>query len=147
MPHDACGDWRDSEAEHNRQKLARLHPQLAAELTVAPTVNGHAAVRCDSPDHLPTVGPVADYAAMREVYAKLAHDKNYPLSDSCPYLPNVWVNSAHGSRGLATAPWCAESIAARILGLPDPLSRRLREALHPNRHIIRALVRQHEGGR
>ena len=59
----------------------------------------------------------------------------------------MWVNSAHGSRGLATAPWCAESIAARILGLPDPLSRRLREALHPNRHIVRALVRQHEGGR
>ena len=147
VPHDACGDWRDSEAEHNRQELARLHPQLAAELTAAPTVNGHAAVRCDGPDHLPIVGPVADYAAMRGVYAKLAHDKNYPLSDSCPYLPNVWVNSAHGSRGLATAPWCAESIAARILGLPDPLSRRLREALHPNRHIVRALVRQHEGGR
>lgn len=147
VPHDACGDWRDSEAEYNRQELARLHPQLAAELTAAPTVSGHAAVRCDSPDHLPTVGPVADYAAMRGVYAKLAHDKNYPLSDSCPYLPNVWVNSAHGSRGLATAPWCAESIAARILGLPDPLSRRLREALHPNRHIVRALVRQHEGGR
>ena len=146
IPHDAGSDWREADAEHNRRELERLHPQLAADLSAAPAAAGHAAVRCDSPDHLPTVGRLADYAAMRQVYAKLAHDKNYPLDAPCPWLPDVWVNAAHGSRGLATAPWCAEQIAAEILGLPQPFSRRLREALHPNRHIVRALARQHEAG-
>ena len=142
VPHDDDCGWREEDAAHNRDLLRALHPELAAELLAAPTADGHAAVRCDSPDHLPTVGRLGDMAAMKKIYAKLAHDKNYPLNEACPYLPNVWVNGAHGSRGLATAPWCAEAVAAEILGLPNPLSRRLREALHPNRHIIRRLIRQ-----
>ena len=36
----------------------------------------------------------------------------------------------------------AQSIAAAILGLPDPLSQRIRTALHPNRTIVRAIVQQ-----
>ena len=63
-------------------------------------------------------------------------------SDGKPYLPDAYINSAHGSRGLATAPICAQSIAAAILGLPDPLSQRIRTALHPNRTIVRAIVQQ-----
>ena len=69
--------------------------------------------------------------------------QNYRLDNiPCPYLPNAYINTAHGTRGLATAPICAAAIAAEILGLPHPLSQRLRTALHPNRAIIRAIVRQ-----
>jgi hypothetical protein len=104
---------------------------------------GHAALRCDSLDHLPVVGALGDIAAMQSAYAKLALDKNYRLDNiPCPYLPNAYINTAHGTRGLATAPICAAAIAAEILGLPHPLSQRLRTALHPNRAIIRAIVRQ-----
>ena len=39
-------------------------------------------------------------------------------------------------------PDLAAAIAADILGLPQPLSQRLRTALHPNRAVIRAIVRQ-----
>ena len=100
-------------------------------------------MRCDSPDHLPVVGALGDIAAMQTAYAKLALDKNYRLDNvPCPYLPNTYINTAHGTRGLATAPVCAAAIAADILGLPQPLSQRLRTALHPNRAVIRAIVRQ-----
>lgn len=139
-PQDGSREWRAEDDEHNRRELADLAPALEASLGI--TQRGHTAVRCDSPDHLPVVGPLGDAAAMRRVYAKLASDKNYRLDSPCPYLPNVWANSAHGSRGLATAPWCAEALAADICGEANPLSPRLRAALHPNRHIIRALVRQ-----
>ena len=88
------------------------------------------------------VGAVGDIAAMQDVYAKLALDKHYRLNDSCPYLPNVWLNTGHGTRGLATAPICAASLAAEILNLPQPLSPRLKAALHPNRAVIRAIVRR-----
>ena len=92
-----------------------------------PTIKGHAALHCDSPDHLPVVGALGDIAAMQTAYAKLALDKNYRLDNvPCPYLPNAYINTAHGTRGLATAPVCAAAIAADILSLPQPLSQRLR---------------------
>ncbi|ENW2632876.1 FAD-dependent oxidoreductase, partial [Neisseria gonorrhoeae] len=103
---------------------------------------GHAAIRCDSPDHLPVVGALGDIAAMRQTYAKLALDKNYRIDTTCPYLPNAYTNTAHGTRGLATAPICAAAVAAEILGLPHLFSQRLRHALHPNRTVIRAIVRR-----
>ncbi|MDU6658178.1 MAG: FAD-dependent oxidoreductase, partial [Neisseria mucosa] len=107
------------------------------------STQGHAALRCDSLDHLPVVGALGDIAAMQSAYAKLALDKNYRLDNiPCPYLPHAYINTAHGTRGLATVPICASAIAAEILGLPHPLSQRLRTALHPNRAIIRAIVRQ-----
>lgn len=142
--HDANTDWRSSEEQANRAELAALNPALAQILLAdgLPQAKGHAALRCDSPDHLPIVGPLADIRAMQQSYAKLALDKNYRLHTPCPYLPDAYINTAHGSRGLATAPICAAAIAADILGRPNPLSPRIRTALHPNRTIIRALIKQ-----
>lgn len=146
--------WHPHEEAANRAALQQLNQPLAQSLfeqnplrsvsddPSAPP-QGHAALRCDSPDHLPVVGTLGDIAAMQTAYAKLALDKNYRLDNiPCPYLPNAYINTAHGTRGLATAPVCAAAIAADILGLPQPLSQRLRTALHPNRAVIRAIVRQ-----
>lgn len=140
--------WYPHEEQQNRQALQTLNAPLAQSLfhvsdglNALQQAHGHAALRCDSLDHLPMVGAVGDIHAMQHVYAKLALDKNYRLYDNCPYLPNVYLNTAHGTRGLATAPICAASLTAEILGLPNPLSIRIRTALHPNRAVIRAIVR------
>lgn len=146
--------WHPHEETANRAALQQLNPPLAQSLFEQNSPcsfsddpfakpQGHAALRCDSPDHLPVVGALGDIAAMQTAYAKLSLDKNYRLDNiPCPYLPNAYINTAHGTRGLATAPVCAAAIAADILSLPQPLSQRLRTALHPNRAIIRAIVRQ-----
>ena len=146
--------WHPHEETANRAALQQLNPPLAQSLfeqnplcsvsdDLSAPPQGHAALRCDSPDHLPVVGALGDIAAMQTAYAKLALDKNYRLDNvPCPYLPNAYINTAHGTRGLATAPVCAAAIAADILGMPQPLSQRLRTALHPNRTIIRAIMRQ-----
>ena len=102
---------------------------------------GHAATRCDCHDHLPAVGAISDPTALRTTYAAYALDKNYRIATPCPYLPNAYTNTAHGSRGLATAPLCAAEIAAQICHTPRPLSERLRQALNPNRLIIRQIIR------
>ncbi|MCP2040103.1 tRNA 5-methylaminomethyl-2-thiouridine biosynthesis bifunctional protein [Neisseria sp. HSC-16F19] len=138
VPGDNGRDWRDSEHQHNLQQLTRLHPRLAADLG-AP-YGGHAAVRADSYDHLPLTGPVGDTAAMRLCYAKLAADKHYRLHAPCPWLPGVFANTAHSSRGLSTAPLCAEAVAAALLGEASPLHPDLQQALHPNRLVIRSLT-------
>ena len=159
--------WHPHEETANRAALQQLNPPLAQSLfeqnsfeqnslysfwrnplcsvsdDLSAPPQGHAALRCDSPDHLPVVGALGDIAAMQTAYAKLALDKNYRLDNiPCPYLPNAYINTAHGTRGLATAPVCAAAIAADIIGLPQPLSQRLRTALNPNRAVIRAIVRQ-----
>ncbi|PIT18537.1 FAD-dependent 5-carboxymethylaminomethyl-2-thiouridine(34) oxidoreductase MnmC [Snodgrassella alvi] len=124
----------------NWQQLRQWLPHLAADLCPNTSPQGHAAIRCDAFDHLPVVGPVGDTFAMLTQYAQLRLDKNYPLTQPCPWQPGIFINTAHGSRGLVTAPLCAEAIAATMLGLPSPLSVRLQQALHPNRLPIRSLT-------
>lgn len=144
IPNDTGHDWRDNDEAANRRSLIELNPVLAALLPDNPpsgSLKGHAAVRCDSFDHLPVVGALGDAAVMRQVYAKLAHDKNYRLNDPCPYLPAAYINTAHGSRGIATIPICAAQLAAEICGKALPLSARLRQSLHPNRLPIRQIIR------
>lgn len=143
LPQDGQADWRAADEAANRASLHELTPFLADAFTepVSGSPNGHAAVRCDTFDHLPALGALGDAAAMRLSYAKLARDKNYRLDTPCPYLPNAYLNTAHGSRGLATAPICAAQLAAEICADAAVLSAPLRRALSPNRLVIRQIVR------
>lgn len=141
QPNDPDETWRDTDEIANQHELAQLNPQLHHSFQFSGSLKGHAALRCDAHDHLPVAGALGEPAAMRVAYAKLALDKNYRLTAPCPHYPNAFANTAHGSRGLTTAPFCAAQIAAQICGEPQPFSQRLREALHPNRLIIRQIVR------
>ena len=139
VPNEQSSELRTAEDDGNHAKLAQLSPELAAALPAYQS--GHAAVRADCYDHLPAVGALGDWAAMRVQYAKRAHDKNYRLPDlPCPHLPGLFVNSGHGSRGLATAPLCGELVAAQILGQPLPTEPEVAAALAPNRLLIRRII-------
>lgn len=142
LPNDDDETWRDTDEQINQHELAHLNPQLHQSFDFSDSLKGHSALRCDAHDHLPVVGALGNPAAMRVAYAKLAKDKNHRLNIACPYYPNAFVNTAHGSRGLTTAPFCAAQIATQICGEPQLFSQRLRHSLHPNRLIIRQIVRQ-----
>lgn len=130
-----------AEDRHNHQKLTQLSSGLADTLSVYRS--GHAAIRADCYDHLPAVGALGDWTVMKHQYAKLAVDKNYRLPhQACPYLPGLFVNTGHGSRGLATAPLCGELLAAQILGLPLPAEPEVALALAPNRLLVRQIIRR-----
>lgn len=130
----------DADQAFNFQQLAQWLPEVADSLPIVTSLQGHAAIRCDVFDHLPVAGAIGNSQSMREIYAKLALDKNYRLNTPCSWLHGLFINTAHGSRGLATAPLCAEAVACTLLGLPSPLSARLQQALHPNRLIIRSIT-------
>jgi tRNA 5-methylaminomethyl-2-thiouridine biosynthesis bifunctional protein len=118
-------DLSTTVADHvgNLQLLEDISPDLAERLGArnlpAQALQGRAAFRCTSPDYLPMVGPQA----------------------SCPWLEGLYVNSGHGSRGLITAPLSAELIAAWLCDEPLPLPRSVAEACHPNRFMLRELIR------
>lgn len=137
---------QNSDNQMNLQALKMLNSSLYHSFANRKEIalSAHAAVRADAYDHLPMVGAVGDAVKMRSIYAKLADDKNYGLQAACPFLPNAYVNIAHGSRGLLTAPLSAAAVAAEIMNTIHPFSDEMRAALSPNRLIIRDIIKSKE---
>ncbi|MBD8809267.1 bifunctional tRNA (5-methylaminomethyl-2-thiouridine)(34)-methyltransferase MnmD/FAD-dependent 5-carboxymethylaminomethyl-2-thiouridine(34) oxidoreductase MnmC [Pseudomonas syringae] len=134
-------------ADHlgNLQMLEEISHDLVERLEAADMppeqLQGRAAFRCTSPDYLPIVGPLADREAFMEAFAALGKDARQVPDVACPWLEGFYVNSGHGSRGLITAPLCAELLAAWLDNEPLPLPRSVAEACHPNRFALRGLIR------
>ena len=127
----------------NLAHLGDFGPALADSLGGYPpqALEGRAAFRCTTPDYLPIVGPVADVDAFKEVYAPLARNARAQITASTPYVPGLYVNTGHGSRGLAYTPLAAELLASTINAEPLPLTRELAKALHPARFLLRDIIR------
>jgi len=140
-------DLTPSTAEHLgnlallREISEDLTERLGANGLPAEQLEGRAAFRCTSPDYLPIVGPLADKEAFLEAYAVLRKDARQVPQIACPWLDGLYVNSGHGSRGLITAPLSGELIAAWLDNEPLPLPRAVAEACHPNRFVLRGLIR------
>lgn len=105
-------------------------------------LSGQAAIRASTYDYMPLVGPIANYTKFKIAYAKLTKDKNIYLENECPYYKGLYLNVAHGSKGMLTAPISGEIIADYIDNTPIPCSEDLRIALHPNRLYVRELVKK-----
>lgn len=102
---------------------------------------GRTGFRCTTPDYLPMAGPLLDepkfdteFTAIRKNLAR------YP-GKSANFLNNLYLNIGHGSRGLTSAPLCAELVASYICGENFPVAKDHAEALLPGRFYIREMVR------
>jgi tRNA 5-methylaminomethyl-2-thiouridine biosynthesis bifunctional protein len=133
-------DVREQDHQENLANFRTILPELIQQITPE-KLTGKASFRTSSYDYLPLVGPLADYPQFNQDYAKLAKDKNAWLNTPCNYLPNLWLNLAHGAKGLLTAPLCGEIIADYISQSPLSCSEDVRIALHPNRVYVRNLVK------
>ncbi|WP_313739470.1 bifunctional tRNA (5-methylaminomethyl-2-thiouridine)(34)-methyltransferase MnmD/FAD-dependent 5-carboxymethylaminomethyl-2-thiouridine(34) oxidoreductase MnmC [Pseudomonas sp.] len=140
-------DLSPTTAEHQsnlgllRDISADLAQRLHAEALQPDTLQGRAAFRCTSPDYLPIVGPLAEREAFEQAYASLRKDARQVPDTPCPWLEGLYINSGHGSRGLITAPLSGELIAAWVCGEPLPVPRAVAEACHPNRFVLRGVIR------
>lgn len=138
-------DWdpapRDADHQQNLQKLSAALPELGLQPATQELEGGRVGYRCASPDYLPIAGPVPDYSAFIEDYAALRKNSRRPINTSASYLPGLYLSTAHGSRGLTSAPLAAELVAAQICGQPWPVDTRLCRALSPARFIVRDLTR------
>ncbi|PUA27217.1 MAG: bifunctional tRNA (5-methylaminomethyl-2-thiouridine)(34)-methyltransferase MnmD/FAD-dependent 5-carboxymethylaminomethyl-2-thiouridine(34) oxidoreductase MnmC [Cellvibrio sp. 79] len=104
-------------------------------------LGGRVAFRCTLPDYLPAVGPVADEISMLNNFAPLRKNARAFIQDTGKYLPGLYLNIGHGSRGLAYTPLCAEILAAHINNEPFPIANELVNALNPARFLIRDLIK------
>lgn len=141
-------DLTPSSAEHasNLDLLREISSDLAERLQAddldPATLQGRAAFRCTSPDYLPVIGPLADAEQFAQAYAVLARDARQVPPVPCPWQQGLYINSGHGSRGLITAPLSGELIAAWLEGEPLPVPGDVAEGCHPNRFMLRQLIRK-----
>lgn len=114
----------------------------ATQYTEDESLDGRVGFRCQTPDYLPMLGPapssqefIADYAPLRKGM----------LRDPMPigkYHQGLYVSLAHGSRGITSAPYCAEILANIIMGEVIATDKEVVEALHPARFLIRDIKRR-----
>jgi tRNA 5-methylaminomethyl-2-thiouridine biosynthesis bifunctional protein len=133
-------DMGVNELEH-RENIAQISGYFHNLDINLNELDGQANIRAHTIDHLPLVGPIADYEKFKQTYALLAKDANYKLTAPCPYLPGLYVNAGFGSKGILFAPICAEIIANYIDGTQFAVSESLRQALHPHRFWIRDIIK------
>ena len=105
-------------------------------------IAGRASIRSTVPDQLPLAGPLVDPLRFRETYPQLATGNRRIHGLPAPYVPGLFVLTGLGSRGLITAPLLAELVVATMLGEPSPVERRITEAVHPSRFLLRELKRR-----
>lgn len=106
----------------NLAELERNLPELWEALggRNIEVVGQHAGLRCQPADPLPLVGP-------------------RPQPDRNPHTLDrrVWLNIAHGSKGLTHTPLCADIIADRLSGHPVAVDLEIVASLAPERFIER----------
>src|SRR5690554_1840242 len=112
--HPGDADPREREADHaaNLAELERGMPALFTALRNAGAkltpeqLAGRTGIRAASPDKTPYAGPVPDAEAWRNDYASLVKDATRIPDIPGRHYPGLWISSAHGSRGLSSAPLC-----------------------------------------
>ncbi len=123
----------------NLAALRRYDPTKATVLDGKEALS-RSSVRCETPDRLPIVGPLPDWGFFGAAYDPLRYGRQiaYPLAE---YQRGVLIAAGFGSRGLVTAPLCADMVIAELTGSPSPVPAEIAEALHPGRFFIRSLKR------
>lgn len=89
--------------------------QLLPTLNVDPrAIAGYAGVRATTPDRLPVVGPLPDFLAATEIYNDIKHGRSLTNYPPLPCQTGIYMIGGLGSRGIVTAPLCAQLLADHL---------------------------------
>lgn len=102
-----------SEIDHkaNLYGLRQLLPSLKVD---PQAIAGYAGVRATTPDRLPIVGPLPDFAAATEIYNDIRHGRSLADYPPLPCRRGIYMIGGLGSRGIVTAPLCAQLLADHL---------------------------------
>jgi tRNA 5-methylaminomethyl-2-thiouridine biosynthesis bifunctional protein len=124
----------------NIENLTKSFPSVAQQLSGKEPIKGRTSVRCTTQDYTPIAGPVCNAALFNEEFSALKKSKKWRFYNAAPFLTGLYVNLGHGSRGLTSAPICAELVAAQINNEPWPMPKKLAQILSPNRFLVKGLI-------
>ena len=124
-------------------------------------LQGRVATRASAMGSLPIVGPIAERATFLDAFKEIRLDAKAVPDIPIPWAHGIYLSTAHGSRGMVTAPISAEILRRYILdtinyddlnltdlkrddlnhahNAHDNLTPQLLAAIHPNRFFYREL--------
>ena len=123
--------------EDNAKNLSDVSEFFDA--TKATIIGSRVGYRSYSGDRFPIIGALHDEEFYKQNYKGLFWSKNKDNNLKASYEKNLFVNFAHGSRGLGTAILGANLIIDLVLARPLCIERSLFFELHPARFLIRKL--------
>lgn len=124
---------RAGDHEENLQLLKKMSAKLYKNLQ-SNIVSGRVAWRSQTPDYLPAAGQLFDI----DILQSNQYFYNDP-PDKLPFSSGLYTNIGHGAKGFLSAPICAEIIATHATHENSLAPIELRNALQPNRFILRKM--------
>jgi tRNA 5-methylaminomethyl-2-thiouridine biosynthesis bifunctional protein len=125
-------ETREEDNQTNIAMLKQMSPNLASMQNSA--LKGRAALRCSTPDYLPLVGQLLNANLLAQ-----HPPKHKTMPSQLPWQHGLYVNIGHGTKGLTTAPLCAELLASMMVDDPLPIDPLLAQHLNPNRFLLKTL--------
>lgn len=102
--------------------------------------NSDSGVRLTTRDHLPLIGPVPDMQFYRDNYPQIIQSGRLKECPDPQFAPGLFVNTAHGSRGVTASILAGSLISSQVTGSCSPLPSSLCQAVHPARFFVRDQV-------
>ena len=136
-------DVIESDHTHNINQLTSWFTEAKKSLNTEclPLLKGRASLRCTSTDYIPIIGKAPVYEKQIEQFAKLRQDAKYQFDCEGVYHEGLFVNIAHGSKGLSSCPLAAKFIASQVCNQSPPFTEDILKIISPSRFLIRRLIR------
>jgi tRNA U-34 5-methylaminomethyl-2-thiouridine biosynthesis protein MnmC, C-terminal domain len=132
-------DIREAEHEDNKAKMQRTILQDVSTYTV---LSGRAAIRGVTRDHFPLIGGLRSAEKLQTTGSQISKSGWLPETESA-----LFILAGFGSRGLCSAPFSAEIVAALLLQEPLPCSLSTLRNIDPQRKWLRQEWRKNLGNR
>lgn len=104
------------------------------------SISGRVSTRGTTKDYFPIIGPATTYSLFKVSYHPLGYNPKLNLKIDCPYLPGLYLNLGHGSKGMLSGSFAGKLITQYITNQDAICSNQLREKVHPHRFWLKRLV-------
>ena len=132
-PNDTDATIREADTLENLGALRAISSNIHQSVD-AKHMQGRVAWRSQTRDYVPLAGQMVDAEKLRE-----NTPRHNAMPNTLPWLDGLFVNAGHGSKGMITAPICAELIACLAREQDLPVSPELAAKLNPSRFLLREL--------
>ena len=132
-PDDMNPDLCEADSLENWRALQKISPAIFDSIHLN-QAQGRVAWRSHTQDYLPLAGQMLDESALRT--QKPRYNAN---PADLPWLQGLYVNAGHGSKGMITAPICAELLANLIANEPLVMDKNSASKLNPSRFLLKEL--------
>ena len=134
--HDQDISYRETEQIDNHQKLKKCVVNKPWVESITLNDQAHIAIRCTTRDHFPYVGELTDYEQLKK-----DQKLGLKVNKNSIALPDVYLLTGLGSRGLCSAPLLGEMLASKINQESLPIAQHIDQKMKIPRQWISYMLK------